>query len=163
MTQRIIPGLIICFWGVMTTLLVLLEVNPDKSNLLVVPPSHVLNLMFTHEQTSELEILESGHHVGNLMLQPKLGADPDGRALGFLGNILIRLPDSPKKQRVTWDGTLMMDHTLATTGLELTINLQDPPYHLHLGSISAVEKRNTRSSRLTKPSINPHFHWIRQA
>jgi len=117
----------------MTTLLVLLEVNPDKSNLLVVPPSHVLNLMFTHEQTSELEILESGHHIGNLMLQPKLGADPDGRALGFLGNMLIRLPDSPKKQRVAWDGTLMMDHTLATTGLELTINLQDPPYHVHLG------------------------------
>jgi len=136
-THRILTGVIVCFWLVMTFELVRLEINPDRSDLLTVPPSHVLKLMFTHGQTSELDVVENGSPVGNMSLTPKTDSETDNHSLDFSGNILVRIPNAPKKQRVSWDGILKMDHSYKTSNLQLTVNLlpvnpREIAYHVHL-------------------------------
>lgn len=131
-TQRALTSLIIGFWLLMTSLLVRLEVNPDKSDLLTVPPSHVFKLMFTHAQASELDIIENTTPVGNLTLLPKVDPETNLRMLSFNGNFSMRLPDSNKRQRVSWDGTLAMDRMFNTKNLQLAISLRDSPWHISL-------------------------------
>ena len=140
MASRILPGLIVCFWLVMSFLLIRLEIDPDKSNLLTVPPAHVIKLMFMHEQISELNIMEDGKPVGNLMLHPKNDSDLNERTLVFTGGFSFRAPGAQKRQRISWDGKLVMDHTFAMRSLSLTASLQDPSYHLHL-NIDPLTKR----------------------
>ena len=132
MTSRLLTGFIVCFWLVMTSMLIRLEINPDKSDLLAVPPSHVLKLMFTHGQTSELDILEHGTPVGNLALHPKVDPDSGQRSLGFSGNFLMHASGGSKKQRITWDGTLEMDRLFNTTDFDLSVTFREPAYRVHL-------------------------------
>jgi hypothetical protein len=129
--SRIFSALIVSFWIVMTVLLVRLEVNPGKSDLLDVPPSHVFKLMFMHEQISQLDIVEDGKPVGTLMLHPKNETATRLRSLIFTGSLSTTLPGAAKKQRITWDGILEMDQAFGTRSLEFTVNLQEPPSHLH--------------------------------
>jgi hypothetical protein len=130
--SRIVSGVIVCFWIVMTSLLIRLEVNPDNSNLLSLPASHVFKLMFMHQQISDLSITQNGKPVGNLMLHPKLDADLNKRTLIFTGGFSFLAPGAQKKQRITWDGSLVMDRAFNTLSLNLTASLQDPPYRIHL-------------------------------
>jgi hypothetical protein len=117
---------------VMTYQLVRLEIDPDKSNLLTLPPSNVFKLMFMHQQMSDLTITQDGKPVGNLMLNPKMDATLNERTLGFTGGVSFLAPGAQKKQRISWDGTLVMDRTFKTLSLVLTASLQDPPYRIHL-------------------------------
>lgn len=145
MVHRILTGVIVCFWLVMTTQLIRLEINPDRSDLLTVPPSHVFKLMFTHGQPSELNVLENGSPIGNLTLNPKSDSGFDKHSLDFNGNILIHLPNALKKQRVSWDGILEMDRSYKTSNFQLTLNLlpinpHEMAYHVNL-SLDPVAKR----------------------
>ena len=141
MVSRIITAAIVCFWIVMTTLLIHLETYPDQSDLLTLPASHVFRLMFLHQQISDLTISQNGHTLGNLMLHPESDASLDERSLVFSGGISVQPPGADKKQRLTWDGTLVMDHAFKTRSLVLTASLQDPPYHIHLD----IEPLNNRA------------------
>ena len=132
MASRIVSGVIVCFWIVMTSLLIRLEINPDNSNLLTLPPSHVFKLMFMHQQISDLSITQNGKTVGNLMLRPKMDAELGKQTLIFTGGVLFLAPGTQKKQRISWDGTLVMDRAFNTLSLSLTANLQEPPYLIHL-------------------------------
>ena len=145
MLHRIFTGVIVCFWLVMTSQLIRLQVNPDRSDLLVVPPSHVFKLMFTHEQTSELDIVENGSPIGNISLNPKTDPALDKRSLDFSGSLLFHLPNTPKAQRVSWNGTWETDNSYKTSNLHLTLNLlpvvpHDPTFHLHLDFDPASEQ-----------------------
>lgn len=137
MVHRILIGVIVCFWIVMTSQLIRLEINPDRSDLLTVPPSHVFKLMFTHGQTSELNVMDNGSPIGNLALNPKSDSEFDKHSLDFNGNVLIHLPSAVKKQRVSWDGILEMDRSYKTSKFQLTLNLlpitpHEATYHVYL-------------------------------
>ncbi len=132
MASRVVSGLIVCFWIVMTFLLIRLETDPDKSDLLALPAGLVFKLMFMHQQVSELSIQEKGKPIGSLMLHPTTSADFTRRTLIFTGGFSFLPPGSQKKQRFSWDGNLVMDRTFKTLSLSLTVSLQDPPYHLHV-------------------------------
>lgn len=116
----------------MTFLLVRLEINPGKSDLLSVPPSHVFKLMFLHEQTSDLNVTENGKPIGNLVLRPKIDPASGNRTMLFSGGLSIPLPGTAKRQRISWDGVLSLDPELNTRDLVLTFGLQEPPYRIHL-------------------------------
>src|SRR5438552_3366489 len=102
MLYRFSAVLIVAFWLVMTVLLVRLEIAPERSNVLKLPPSHVFNLMFARGQRSELNIFENGQRIGNLMLQPKVAAGENPRVLEFAGSVAVKL-FSASRQRVTAD------------------------------------------------------------
>jgi hypothetical protein len=129
---RVVTALIVCFWLVMTTLLVRMQLNPNGSTLMVVPPSHLFKLMFTHEQLSELEILDGTDRIGNLMIRPKTDEEHNSRTLTFVANLSLRLPGVAKRQRISWDGTVLMDRSYAVKSVDLGWNSPEPPYHLHL-------------------------------
>jgi hypothetical protein len=124
----------------MTSLLIRLEINPDNSNLLTLPPSHVFKLMFMHQQISDLTITQQGKPIGNLMLRPKMDADLGTRTLIFTGGFSFLAPGAQKKQRITWDGNLVMDRAFNTLSMALTASLQDPPYRIHL-NVDPLAKR----------------------
>ena len=158
MISRLLTGFIVCFWLVMSFMLIRLEINPDKSDLLTVPPSHLLNLMFTHGQSSELDIMENGSPVGNLALRPRLDPDSGQRSLAFSGNFLIRTATASKKQRITWDGTLDMDRLYNATDFRLSVTFREPACRVRLKLNPAEKKveyevregdRVTRQSSLT--------------
>lgn len=130
--NRAAAVLIVAFWLVMTGLLIRLEISPDQSDMLSVPPSHVFKLMFTHEQVSELRIMDRSLPVGSLRLIPKNSADPDGRTLDFSGSLFVRLPDSAKKQRIAWNGILSVDRAFDTRRLQLTLTLREPACRLFI-------------------------------
>src|SRR5262245_7266621 len=64
MIYRTAAALIVVFWLVMTTLLIRNEVNPEDSRLREVPVTHVLKLLYLHEQPSHLRIYAGGTPIG---------------------------------------------------------------------------------------------------
>lgn len=132
MIPRVLSALIVVFWLVMTSLLVRLEIDPDKSSVLAVPPTHVFNLMFTHEQTSELSIADSnGTTIGNLMLRPKTDPNLNERTLDFSGGFLVST-QTVRRQRVNWRGSLSLDHAYGMLHWEFDFDLREPATHVHI-------------------------------
>ncbi len=142
MINRAAAFSIVAFWLVMTGLLIRLEVSPDQSGVLAMPPEHVFKLMFTHEQISDLRIVDGGLPIGSLRLIPKSNPDTAEHTLDFTGSMLIHLPDNPKKQRISWTGTLTMDRVFVTQHFHLTLTLRDPGYHLLLDLDPATKQAN---------------------
>ena len=140
MGSRILSVAIVGFWIVMTSLLIHLERRPDNSNLLTLPPSHVFKLMFMHQQISELTITQEGKPVGNRMLHPKSDSNTNEHSLVFSGGFSFLPPGALKKQRLAWDGEIVMDHAFKMTAMNLSASLQDSPYHVHL-SIDPAKDR----------------------
>ena len=133
MIYRILSVAIISFWLVMTSLLIHLENHPDQSDLLDVPTAHVLKIMFAHQQISDLTITQAdGHALGNFMIHPKVNPATGAHSLLFSGGFSFTPPGSQKKQRLTWDGELFLDHAYNNTGLDVAASLQDAPYHIRL-------------------------------
>jgi hypothetical protein len=60
MIYRTVAALIVCFWILMTTLLIQNEVNPEDSRVREVPLTNVLKLLYLHEQASDLKIYAGG-------------------------------------------------------------------------------------------------------
>lgn len=123
---------IVGFWIVMTTLLIQLERRPDESGLLTLPSSHVFKTMFMHQQISELIVTQAGKAVGTLMLHPKSDPGTNERSLVFSGGVSFQPPGAPKKQRLSWDGEVVMDPSYKMTRMNLSASLQDSPYHVRL-------------------------------
>lgn len=132
MASKILSVAIVGFWIVMTTLLIQLERHPDESGLLTVRPAYVFKNMFIHQQISELAITQGGKPVGTLMLHPKSDPATNTRSLVFSGGFSFLPPGAQKKERLVWAGELVMDGTFNITGMTLSANLQDSPYHLRL-------------------------------
>ncbi len=127
MPYRILVAFIVGFWLVMSALLIRLEVQPEKSNLLEVPVSHVLKLMFVQGQPSNLHILDGGQHIGGLSIRPGISQDKSLRSLAFSGNLSLRLP-LVERQRITWDGALGLNRAFEMNRLHLTVAFRESGY-----------------------------------
>ena len=87
--------LIICitgFWLAMTSLLVVRELYPESTRLNAVPLGYVGQIVFQHEQSSDLRIYTSAKEPGYLHIQPRILADSGRRVLEFRGNADVALP-----------------------------------------------------------------------
>lgn len=131
MRHRAGAAFIVVFWLVMISLLLRLEISPDQSGILTVPASHVFNLMFAHQQTSELFITDSRReHIGNLTLRPKTDPRLDERSLGFGGGFLFKMPNT-RCRRINWNGSLTMDRAFKTLHWEFDFDFREPDTHVH--------------------------------
>src|SRR5437016_4506615 len=103
MLHRLIIMLITAFWLAMTGLLVVREIYPEATRLNAVPISYVGQMVFQHEQTSDLRIFSSGKEkeTGFLHIQPRNVAGSGKRILELNGSLSFTLPgNSP--QHLAW-------------------------------------------------------------
>lgn len=104
-TRFVIAGLIITFWGVMTGLLLKREFG-TAGELLRLPPEHLLELMFRHEQSSSLIISNNDTQVGTLNFFPTRHApnpevpELNTHQLRAMTNVGITLPGGDKRRLV---------------------------------------------------------------
>lgn len=129
MVQRLIAVGIIAFWSVMMTLLVRLELYPERSPLASIPVSVVTKLMFHHAQTSDLNIYENGQPVGRFSLHPKTIDDGRHRSLDFAGGMHLRVPMMPR-QRLQLEGVMELDRASKIVSLRLNLAVREPGYRL---------------------------------
>src|SRR5262245_41077895 len=125
MIYRTVATLIVIFWLVMTTLLIRNEVNPEDSRVREVPLTHVLKLLFLHEQPSDLRIYAGGTAVGYLRFQPRNHKDSGDRIVEFTGSIQVQVPD---RRRLSWEGTMRMTEGYELVRSDWGLTLQDPGY-----------------------------------
>jgi hypothetical protein len=128
MLARLSAGLIIGFWLVMTALLIRLEIHPDQSRVLDVPVSHVLRLIFDHDQQSLLSVKENDLPVGVVSLRPSTASD-GSHSLDCTGNLTLHLPMTDR-QRLSWNATVDMDRKLATREFKLDLAIREPAYRI---------------------------------
>ena len=107
----------------MSSLLIRLEIAPEKSNIFDVPPAHVLHTIFTHGQPSSLRVVENNLPIGTLWLQPH--EEPGRRAMQCSGNLWMRLP-MLTRQRVSWSGNVEFGDDMNPRELHCELILRDP-------------------------------------
>jgi hypothetical protein len=125
---------IAAFWLVMMGLLVRLETHPEATDILEVPVSYVMRLMFKHGERSILTVHDGTHSAGTVALQP-LTTGSDGRSLAFSGSIAI-----PPQQGINFNGATDMDAALRVRAFHVDLSLRQP--HCHV-SITGDSARNT--------------------
>src|SRR5947208_994453 len=129
MLHRLLAGLIIGFWLVMMTLLIRLEVRPDKSRVLEVPVSHVVRLIFDHGQQSLLSVKENGEPVGVVTFFPR--KTEQGCTLECTGGVTLHLP-MMDRQRISWNASVEMDQKMNALAFTLDLAVREPPYRIVL-------------------------------
>jgi len=113
----------------MMGLLARLETHPESTDILNVPVSYVMRVMFKHGQQSLLSVREeNGKPVGSIALHPSITA-PDGRALRFSGAFSARWPEAAR-QRINFNGTIDMDKALRVLAFHGDVTMQHPGFHL---------------------------------
>lgn len=128
MLHRLTVLLIVGFWLAMTSLLVVRELYPDSTRLNAVPLAYVGQLVFQHEQSSELRIYDSGKEPGFLHIQPRTMADSGRRVLEFSGSMNVALPGG-RPQHFAFDGTFEMSRTFSPERLHLVVSTPEPGQH----------------------------------
>jgi hypothetical protein len=137
--MRYLAALIVGFWLLMLGLLIRLQIYPEGSDVLSVPPEHVIGLMFTHGQPSDLSIqTASGQRIGSVALRPSLLNDVGERSFGFTGNVQLQLPGIAK-QRIVWESQTRLDAELAPLDSQVQLTMREPNYQLTV-SVSPKEK-----------------------
>jgi hypothetical protein len=125
---RIFVAMVVAFWLVMSGLLMRMELSPERNTFLNVPVSHVVKLMFFHEQPSVLSIDENGQRIGSFLLRPK---NAEGRReLHFSGNIALGLPWN-ERQRISWNGKLEMGKQFEVQTIELGFGTRESEIDAH--------------------------------
>ena len=124
MIARFASLLIVLFWLTMTALLIRNEVTPERSGVRTVPVSHVMKLLYLHEQPSDLFIYNEAMRIGNLRLHPTIRPEDNVRLLEFNGNLHLRFPGV--KQRFSWDGSLEMNAEFAMDRFSFGITVHEP-------------------------------------
>jgi hypothetical protein len=120
---RCAAALIVVFWLAMTALLIRSEVAPAQSRMRELPPSHVLKLLFLHEQVSELSIQYQKTPVGRLRVHPQVRREDGTRTIDFVGNAQISLPGL-SRERLSWEGTVEMTRQLVMQEVRLGLNVR---------------------------------------
>jgi hypothetical protein len=121
---------IIAFWLVMMGMLVRIETHPETTDILDVPVSFVMRLIFRHGQTSFLNVLDGQRRVGMFFLRPAM-TGTDTRTLNFSGDLTLPMPGAPW-QRVNFGGAIDMDAALKVRDFRADLSARQPPAHLHL-------------------------------
>jgi hypothetical protein len=125
MLYRAAAILVVIFWLTMTGLLLRNEVRPGDSALREVPVGHVVKLLFHHQQTSDLNIVNDRLRLGRLRILPQSDKTTGLRVIAFDGDLHLTVPGA-KRQRVAWKGELEMDKALVTQRFQLGVTTHDP-------------------------------------
>jgi hypothetical protein len=124
MIHRFAAMLIVIFWVCMTGLLVVRQMYPELTRLNDVPVSRVAQLIFQHQQPSDLQIYEGPKETGYIHLQPRRMAMSGAQVLELHGNLGVELPGGSGRQRLSWVGALEMDAGFRVQRLRLNLAFQ---------------------------------------
>ncbi len=120
MFYRAVAILVVLFWLTMTALLLRNEVTPGDSALREVPFTHVVKLLFHHQQVSSLNVMSDKMRMGALRIHPQVDKTTGRWLLSFDGNLQFTIPGQ-KPQRVKWDGDLDLDKSLETKSFRIGV------------------------------------------
>jgi hypothetical protein len=120
---------IIAFWLVMMALLVRLETHPEQTDILDVPVSYVMRIMFKHGQLSRLTVTDAGKSIGTISLRP-ITTGSGTRSLDISGLLYIPTPMAARR-RINFHGIVDLD--MALTALDFQASLELPESQFHLG------------------------------
>jgi hypothetical protein len=126
---------IVAFWLVMMALLVRLETHPETTDILDVPVSYVLRIMFRHGQRSLLTVRDETKSVGTVELSPSTTGS-DGRLLDFSGTLTIPLALGTPQQ-FSFNGAVNMDATLRVRDFHVDVSARQPRGHLRVAGDTA--------------------------
>jgi hypothetical protein len=129
MLHRLTIMLIVGFWLAMTGLLVVRELYPESTRLNDVPLSYVGQLVFQHEQSSDLRIYTSEKEPGYLHIQPRNAAGSGDRILDMNGSVNLTLPGA-RAQRLSWAAVFVMSRDFSPLRLNLDLSTNEPGQHL---------------------------------
>ena len=122
---------IVTFWVLMMALLVRVELSPDESGLLPVPPAYVWKLMFLHDQSSDLVLYNQRQRLGSIHLQPRrLPSGTDGasgpvRLLSGSGGLVLGMPGM-SSQSIVLRGSLEIDDKDVLQRFEVYAGFHEP-------------------------------------
>ena len=131
MLHRFLVILIVGFWLTMTGLLVVRELYPESTGLNAIPVSYVGQLVFQHQQSSDLQIYSGTKEVGVLHVQARPISQPNKRELELHGNLSIGLPKGAQ-HRLSWVSSIEMTPQFAVERLHVDLSTQDPAHHLDI-------------------------------
>jgi hypothetical protein len=129
---------IIAFWLVMMGLLVRLETHPEATNIMDVPVSYVIRLIFKQHQQSILTVSNETKAIGTIFLRPLITGS-DTHTLNFSGALPLQLP-MLGAQRFNFSGAVDMSETLRVRDFRVDITTRPQVYHLGVQGDAA---RNT--------------------
>lgn len=127
MLSRLAAFFIVTFWFVMTWLLVRSEITPDDSAVREVPISHVLKLVYLHEQPSDLAVYNGVNWIGSLRLIPRIDGDSKARLLDVTGDLQLALAPG-NRARLNWMGLLELTPEYEFKHSKWTVTMQEPGY-----------------------------------
>jgi|GEM_PF-1012365 len=128
---RIAAFVIVVFWFVMTLLLVRNEVSPEASRLREIPVSHVLKVLYLHEQPSDLNIFNGQSVIGNVRIQPRVDKERGTKLIDIAGEMRLNTSPNPKqnqKVRFTWIGMMEMTDQFEMLESRWSITMLEPSY-----------------------------------
>ena len=122
---RLLALLIVIFWLTMTALLVRDEFGMGAGRLREVPMTHVMRLLFKHEQSSGLNILSEKQRIGHVRIDPQVSREDGARLFKFSGNLQIPMPRAGQ-HRVWWDGAVEMTRMLEVQAVKVGVSFREP-------------------------------------
>ena len=131
MLHRVLVILIVGFWLAMTSLLVLRELYPESTSLNAIPVSYVGQLVFQHQQSSDLQIYSGNKEVGFIHVQARPISQTNKRELELHGNLSIGLPKGAQ-HRVSWVGSIQMTPQFEVERFRVDLSTQGPAHHLDI-------------------------------
>ena len=126
MLYRVAAIFIVIFWLGMTALLVHQELRPGESALRELPAAHVVKLLFMHHERSTLNIYSDKMRLGQLIVDPLVTDNGQGRELSFHGDLQVPVPGKGKRERIYWEGRLVMDKLLNIQRVQLAVTSHTP-------------------------------------
>ncbi len=129
MVHRITILLIIGFWLAMTGLLLVREFYPEATRLNAVPLGYVGQIVFQHEQASDLRIFSADKETGFLHIQPRNFTGTAKRSLDMNGSLVLALPGARGK-RLSWAAQLELGGDFSAQRLHLDLAGQETGQHV---------------------------------
>ena len=152
MLHRLAIILITGFWLAMTGLLVVRELYPESTRLNAVPVGYVGQIMFQHEQASDLRIFTSGKETGFLHIQPRNILASGKRNIELNGSITLTLPGGTP-QRLAWAAVFEMGHDFSQERLRIDLSTPEPGQHVEV-RIDFAHKKASFAAKIGDHLVN---------
>jgi hypothetical protein len=130
MPYRAVAILITAFWLVMMIALVRLETHPEATDILDVPVSYVMRLIFRHQQISSLTMRDGAKEIGTIYMHPAV-TGTDARTLSFSGSMSPMLPNG-SMARMSFRGVVHLNAALNVHDFHADISMLPTVSHLTL-------------------------------
>ena len=131
MLHRLLALLIVGFWLAMTSLLIVRELYPESTSLNAIPVSYVGQLVFQHQQSSDLQIHSGGREVGFVHVQARPPTLANRRELDLHGNLNLTLPNG-SQHRLSWLSGIEMTPQFAVERFHVDLSTHGPAHHLDI-------------------------------